>query len=259
MDNVQVDGKDSWSAGDPARFHTTRWSVIIVAAQSQMPGSRAALGELCSKYWYPLYAFARRRGCVPHDAEDLTQGFFLHLLENRALHQVHPVKGRFRSFLLASFQNYMTSEFFRAQTLKRGGANEFISIDSEEAEKRYLLEPVENLTPEKVFDARWALTILSETMHRLEEEYSMQNKSAIFENLRGYLETGQVSISQSYNEAAEKLGIGVSAAKTLIHRMRKRYSVLLRETISSTVSDPSEIDEEIRALCEVLIAAEGRT
>src|SRR6266478_9741620 len=104
-ENVQVPGKDESLAGDPARFHTTRWSVIVVAAQSEMPGSRAALSELCAKYWYPLYAFARRRGYVAHDAQDVTQGFSLHLLEHRALHHVHPLKGRFRSFLLASFQN----------------------------------------------------------------------------------------------------------------------------------------------------------
>ena len=205
VENAQVHGKDNSSSDDPAHFHTTRWSVIVVAAQSQMPGSRAALSELCAKYWYPLYSFARRRGYASHDAEDVTQGFFLHLLEHRALHQVHPVKGRFRSFLLASFQNYLVSESCRARTLKRGGAQEFVFIDAENAENRYRLEPFENLTPEKVFDARWALTILGETMKRLEEEYSTQNKSAAFETLKGYLATDAVSNSQPYEEAAKKL------------------------------------------------------
>jgi len=257
--DAQVREKDNSLAGDPARFDTTRWSVIVVAAQSQMPGSRAALSDLCARYWYPLYAFARRRGYASHDAEDVTQGFFLHLLENRALHHVHPVKGRFRSFLLASFQNYLASECERARTLKRGGAQEFVFIDGENAEKSYRLEPFEDLTPEKIFDARWALTVLKEAMERLEEEYSIQNKSSTFEALKGYLGTDAASSSQSYSEAAQKLGVSLGAVKTLIHRLRKRYSVLLREAVSRTVSDQSDVDTEIRALCDALIAAEGRT
>jgi RNA polymerase sigma-70 factor (ECF subfamily) len=259
VNKAQVYGKDNSSSDDPAHFHTTRWSAIVVAAQSQMPGSRAALSELCARYWYPLYAFARRRGYPSHDAEDMTQGFFLHLLEHRALHQVHPVKGRFRSFLLASFQNYLVSESCRARTLKRGGAQEFVFIDAESAENRYRLEPFENLTPEKIFDARWALTILGEAMKRLEEEYSTQDKSAAFETLKGYLATDAPSNSQPYDEAAKKLGISLGAVKTLIHRLRKRYAVLLREAISRTVSDQSDVEAEIHALCEAIIAAEGRT
>jgi RNA polymerase sigma factor (sigma-70 family) len=257
--NVPVHGKDDSFAGDPARFHTTRWSEIVVAAQTDMPGSRAALSELCAKYWYPLYAFARRRGYQAHDAQDMTQGFFLHLLERGALKEVHPVKGKFRSFLLASFQNYLASEASRARTLKRGGAKEFVFLDAESAESRYRLEPFENLTPEKIFDARWALAVLAEAMTRLAEEYALQNKTDTFETLKDYLGTGAISVSQSYGEAAEKLGTSLGAVKTLIHRMRKRYSILLREAISSTVSDPSEIDEEIRALCDAIIAAEGLT
>jgi RNA polymerase sigma-70 factor (ECF subfamily) len=259
VENVQVRGKDNSLPGDPARFDTTRWSVIVAAAQSQMPGSRAALSDLCAKYWYPLYAFARRRGYASHDAEDVTQGFFLHLLERRALHHVHPVKGRFRSFLLASFQNYLASEFDRARALKRGGTKEFFFIDAENAENRYRLEPFEEVTPETIFDARWALAVLDETMERLQEEYSVQNKSSIFEALKGYLGTDAATNSQPYSEAAEKLGISLGAVKTLIHRLRKRYSVLLREAVSQTVSDISDVDAEIRALCDALMAAEGRT
>ena len=255
----QVEGRDNSLEGDPARFYTTRWSVVVEAAQSQMPGSRAALSELCARYWYPLYAFARRRGYGSHDAEDVTQGFFLHLLDHKALHQVHPVKGRFRSFLLASFQNYLATEFCRARALKRGGALEFIFIDAEDAENRYRLEPFENVTPEKIFDARWALTILEETMKHLEEEYSSQNRSSTFEALKGYLGTGAASNLESYHQVAEKLGVGLGAVKTLIHRLRKRYSILLREAIARTVCDQSDIDEEIRSLCQALIATEGRT
>ena len=257
--DFDVHGEKNSLAGDPARFDTTRWSVIVVAAQSQMPGSRAALSDLCAKYWYPLYAFARRRGYASHDAEDVTQGFFLHLLDHRALHQVHPLKGRFRSFLLASFQNYLVSESCRARTLKRGGAQEFVFIDAQDAENRYRLEPFENLTPEKIFDARWALMILAETMKRLEEEYSTQNKSAVFEALKGYLATDAASSSQPYEEVAKVLGISLGSVKTLIHRLRKRYAVLLREAIARTVSDESDVEPEIHALCDAMIAAEGRT
>jgi RNA polymerase sigma factor (sigma-70 family) len=257
--SAQVHGRDNSSSDDPAHFHTTRWSAIVVAAQSQMPGSRAALSELCVRYWYPLYAFARRRGYASHDAEDVTQGFFLHLLEHKALHQVHPLKGRFRSFLLASFQNYLASESYRARTLKRGGTQGFVFIDAENAESRYRLEPFENLTPEKIFDARWALTILAEAMKRLEEEYSTQQKSAAFETLKGYLATDAGKDSQPYEEAAKKLGISLGAVKTLIHRLRKRYAVLLREAVSRTVSDQSDVEAEIHALCDAIIAAEGRT
>src|SRR6476660_7212773 len=185
--NVQVAGKDESLAGDPARFHTTRWSVIVAAAPSELPGSRAALSELCAKYWYPLYAFARRRGYAAHDAQDMTQGFFLHLLERRALHQVHSVKGKFRSFLLASFQNFLASEFDRARALKRGGAQKFVFLDAESAENRYRLEPFEKLTPEMIFDARWAVTVLTEAMKRLEEECSTQDKASAFQTLKGYL------------------------------------------------------------------------
>jgi RNA polymerase sigma factor (sigma-70 family) len=257
-ENVQVKGEHNSLAGDPARFHTTRWSVIVAAAQSQMPGSRAALSELCANYWYPLYAFARRRGYAAHDAQDLTQGFFLHLLERRALHQVHSVKGKFRSFLLASFQNFLASEFDRTRALKRGGAQKFVFLDAENAEDRYRLEPFEDLTPEKIFDAKWAVTVLTEAMKRLEEEYSTQDKAPAFDILKGYLGADAVSSSQSYGVAAEKLGVSLGAVKTLIHRLRKRYSVLLREAVSRTVSDQSDIDAEIHALCDALIAAEGR-
>ena len=144
-----------------ASFHTTRWTIVMRAAQSQAPGGESALAQLCRSYWYPLYMFARRRGHSPDDAQDLTQGFFLHLLERRALASVDRLKGKFRSFLLASFQNHLSNQFDCARRLKRGGDREFVRLDAEEAEERYRLEPVEYLTAEKMFDARWAMTLLS--------------------------------------------------------------------------------------------------
>ncbi|HET9376373.1 MAG TPA: sigma-70 family RNA polymerase sigma factor [Chthoniobacterales bacterium] len=240
-----------------ASFHTTRWTIVMRAAQSQVQGGPAALAELCRSYWYPLYAFARRRGHSPDDAQDLTQGFFLHLLEHRALTAVDRLKGKFRSFLLASFQNYLSVEAYRARCLKRGGNREFVSLDFEDAESRYRLEPVGYLTAEKIFDARWALTLLDRAMALLREEYAAQGKVSVFESLKVFLGTSGDG-SPSYEEVAKALGVGLGAVKTLIHRLRKRYSSILREEIARTVSDPSEIEDEVHALCEALVASGGR-
>jgi RNA polymerase sigma factor (sigma-70 family) len=240
------------------QFHTTRWTLVMVSAQSQVAGGKAALGELCRIYWHPLYSFARRRGYTPHDAQDLTQGFFLHLLEHRALTQVDRLKGKFRSFLLASFQNYLSNEAQRARSLKRGKEYEFVSMDWENAENRYRLEPADYLTAEKIFDARWAMTLLNHVMLALERAYTEEGKRSTFQALEIFLRFGDSRPSPSYEELSETLGVSVGGVKTLVHRLRKRYSALLREEVARTVSDPAEIDNEIHALCDALIAAEGR-
>lgn len=243
---------------ETARFHTTRWSVIIVAAQGDTGAGQQALAKLCQLYWYPLYVFARRRGYSPHDAQDLTQGFFLHLLENRTFARADQRRGKFRSFLLACFQNYLSVQAQRARSLKRGGAHEFVFLDSETAESRYELEPADQLTAQKIFDARWALTLLGEAMTRLRQQYEAQGKLSIFESLKAFVDPAKNREPLSYEQAANALGVSLGAAKTLIHRLRKQYSFLVREEIARTVSDPREVDEEIHALCEALIAAEGR-
>ena len=160
----------------------------MTAAQNRVEGGQAALAELCRLYWYPLYVFARRRGHSPDDAQDLTQGFFLHLLEHRALARVDRLKGKFRSFLLASFQNYLSIEARRARCLKRGGSCEFVTLDLERAESHYLLEPADSLTAEKIFDGRWAMTLLGRAMTLLGEEYAAQDKTSTFEMLKSFLE-----------------------------------------------------------------------
>jgi RNA polymerase sigma factor (sigma-70 family) len=241
-----------------AQFHTTRWALVISAAQSQVEGSRAALAELCQIYWYPLYSFARLRGRSPHDAQDLTQGFFLHLVEYRALSHVDQLKGKFRSFLIASFQNYLSVEAHRAHSLKRGGKCEFVSLDLESAENHYQSEPADHLTPEKIFDARWAVTLLGRAMTLLGNEYAAQGRLSTFETLKVFLRSGDDEGLPTYEEAAKALGVGMGAVKTLIHRLRKRYSAHLRHEVGRTVSDPAEIEGEIHALCDALIAAEGR-
>jgi RNA polymerase sigma factor (sigma-70 family) len=231
--------------------------VVLLSAQSQVLGFQAALGELYRIYWYPLYAYVRRRGHAPEEAQDLTQGFFLHLLEHKTLGRADPLKGKFRSFLLGSLQNYLSTEAERARCLKRGGKVEFVNLDARDAEDRYRLEPVDALTPEKVFAARWAMALLGEVINRLRQEYATGQKMATFETLKAYLDVGNSKDPPSYEQAAATLQIGVGAVKTLIHRLRKEYTALVRDEIGRTVSDPADVGAEIHELCEALMAAEG--
>jgi RNA polymerase sigma factor (sigma-70 family) len=249
---------DSSVGGEAGQFHTTRWTLVMASAREQSEAGRGAFAALCQIYWYPLYAFARRRGHSPHDAQDLTQGFFLHLLEHRALSGVDRLKGKFRSFLLACFQNYLSAEAHRAQRLKRGGQCQFVSLDLETAENRYRYEPADYLTPEKIFEARWALTLLDQALKVLRQEYVSRGKELVFDTLKGFVGIGESSPEASYEKAAKALGIGVGTVKTFIHRLRTRYLVVVREEVARTVSDPAEIEGEIHELCEALISAEGR-
>jgi hypothetical protein len=168
------------------------------------------------------------------------------------------LKGKFRSFLLASFQNHLSDQIDRTRRLKRGGDKEFVRLDAEEAEERYQLEPVEFLTAEKIFDARWAMTVLGEARKQLSQEYATAGKTSTFEALKVFLDPNNAITPPSYDEVANRIQVTTGAVKTLIHRLRKRYTALLREEVGRTVSDPSEIDEEIHALCDALVASEGR-
>ena len=248
--------------GGVDRFRTTRWDIVLLSAQSQAPRYKEALGELCSLYWYPIYAFVRRRGHSPEDAQDLTQGFFLNLLEHKALTRVDPQNGKFRSFLLASLRNYLSNEARSAGCLKRGAHVEFVHLDIlnlQNAENRYdQEEPFEALTPEKIFDARWAMALLGEARSRLSLEYSAEGKATTFEALIEFLDPFNTQDLPSYEEVANQLKVSIGAVKTLIHRMRKRNTALVREEIVRTVSDPADVEAESRELCEALIAAEGR-
>jgi RNA polymerase sigma factor (sigma-70 family) len=251
--------EQSSSAGGATRFQTTRWSVVLVSAQSHAPGSKDAFADLCKLYWYPLYAFIRHRRHSPEDAEDLVQGFFLHLVEHKTLGRVDRSKGKFRSFLLASLQNFLSDEADRARCLKRGGKTEFVRLDLEAAEDRYLLEPVDTLSPEKIFDARWAIALIGEALNRLNREYTAQGKAATFQALRAFLDPLNTKSLASYEEVAAQLKVSVGSVKTLIHRLRKQYTAFVREEICRTVSDSADVDSEIHQLCEALIAAEGWT
>ena len=194
----------------------------------------------------------------PEDAQDLTQGFFLHLLGNQALTSVDRLKGKFRSFLLASFQNHLSGAVDRARPLSRGGDKELVQLDAEDAEERYQGQPVESLTAEKIFDARWAMTVLGEALKKLRQEYATAGKTSTFEALKVFLDPNNSVTTPSYDEVTNRLGLNIGGVKTLIHRLRKRYTALLREEVGRTVSDPAEIDEEFHALCDALVASEGR-
>jgi len=253
-----MDQDHSLAAPGAARFEATRWSEVLQAAQSRAEGGPAALARLCERYWSPLYAFARHRGNGPEDAQDLVQGFFQHLIESRALGTIDQAKGRFRSFLLASFQNFMAMERRRAGAEKRGGRAELIRMDWQDAESRIAFESEDRLTPETVYDARWALELLGRATRRLEQEQAALAKTQAFHTLRPFLGDEEVGAGLSYEEAAQALNVGLPALKTLIHRLRRRHTQLLREEVAHTVLDPNDLDAEVHALCDALVQAKGR-
>lgn len=251
--------KDGAVDAEAASFRSTHWSVVLTAAQDQTPAGQAALAELYRSYWYPLYAHVRRQGYSPQDSQDLTQSFFLHLLERRGLTQVDPVKGRFRSFLLASLQNFLITVQRRERTIKRGGLCTFISLEAEAVECRYQLEPADDLalTAEQIFDARWALSLLNEATKSVQALYVARGKEKTFDTLKSFLTSGSTKEFSSYHDAAATLGVSEAAVNTLIHRLRRQYSVALRREVARTVSEPAAIDDEIHLLFEALVAAEG--
>ena len=234
-----------------AGFQTTHWTVVMAAVRADdTTAAQDALARLCSAYWYPLYAFCRRQGHPAHDAEDLTQGFFAHLLAKNGLASVRPEHGRFRSFLLASLKNFLANERERAQAQRRGGGQSLISLNGAEAETRYSLEPADTLTPELVFERRWAFAVLERTMNELRREYGVEQKSEFFEQLQGFLPCGHGSMSRA--DLAAKRGVSVGAIDVAVHRLRQRFGALLREQVAETVSSEAEVEEEIRYLISIL-------
>ena len=218
----------------------------MAARQRLTPESARALETLCETYWYPLYAWLRRQGNGTHDAQDLTQSFFAFLLERGALQTVHPDKGKFRSFLLASLKHFLANEWDKAQALKRGGQFRIISLDDEEGEARFQREPSRALTPDKAFEQSWAMTLFEAVLARLKAEYEAEGKGALHEALLVYLTDDKAKAP--YAETARRLGMGEGAVRMAVLRMRRRFGELLRAEIAQTVSSPEEIDEEIRAL-----------
>ncbi len=232
-------------------FHTTHWTMVLAAAQGDSgTAAHDALARLCRVYWYPLYAFCRRQGRQPHDAEDLTQEFFARLLEKKGLASVRPEHGRFRSFLLVSLKNFLANEWERARAQRRGGGRPMISLDGGDAETRYALEPADGLTPEMVFERRWAWAVLERVLSALRAEYAAEEKGELFEQLEGFLPCGRGTVSRA--ELAAKRGVSVGAIDVAVHRLRQRFGALLREEVSETVSSEEEVKEEIRHLISVL-------
>jgi RNA polymerase sigma-70 factor (ECF subfamily) len=237
-------------AAEGKGFSTTHWSVVLAAGHGSAPGAREALEKLCRTYWYPVYAYVRRHDYGPHDAEDLTQAFFAWLLESDVLRVADPERGKFRSFLAIRLKHFLSDERKKAQAEKRGGGRPLISLDARLADERYGLEPVTELTAEKIFDRRWALTVLEQTVARLREEYVAAGRTDLFDELK-HFPPGSKGES-AYAEAAERLGLTLSTVKSAIHRMRTRHRELLREEIAHTVSTPAEVDDELRYLITVM-------
>jgi RNA polymerase sigma-70 factor (ECF subfamily) len=231
-------------------FSTTHWSLVLAAQGDDSGPAAKALASLCESYWYPLYAFVRRRGYGPHDAQDLTQAFFEKLLEKNTLKVVSQEKGRFRSFLLGALKHFLANEWDRSRAAKRGGGTVAISLDQGDAEARYRLEPADEMSADRLFERRWAMTLLDQVMKRLREEMESAGKAAVFEELKDHLMAG--GASAPFAEAGERLGLSEGAARVAAHRLRKRYRELLQEEIAQTVADPSEVEDEIRHLISVL-------
>jgi RNA polymerase sigma factor (sigma-70 family) len=241
------------SIGGVARqpvFVTTHWSLVLTAARHDSTRAQAALAKLCQTYWYPLYAYVRRRGHAPHDAQDLTQEFFARLLEQNWIAQADRERGRFRTFLLTALSHFLANEWHKARAEKRGGKAQIVPLQLDSAETRYGQEPSDPLTPEQTYERRWALALLDEVLNRLRDEHVAENNAEFFEMLKPCL-VGDRTL-QPYAELATALGLTESAIKSAVHRMRQRYRKLLREEIANTVASSAEIDEELRYLMTVL-------
>ena len=240
----------SYSVSGAGRFATTHWSVVLQAGQPGAPGYQQALETLCRGYWFPLYAYLRRHGYDSHQAEDYTQAFFCRVLEKQVLRLADSKRGRFRSFLLATLKNFLADERDRARAQKRGGGRKLLSIDFNEAENQYALEPAVRLSPEKLFDKSWALTVLERTMACLKTELARKNKKELFDHLKIYLTAEKGSIP--YRDTAAELNMTEAAVRTAVHRLRRHYRKSLRDEIAQTVATEDQIDEEIDDLFAAL-------
>lgn len=232
------------------KFPTTSWSLVLAAAANPTTDSRASVAALCKIYWPPIYAFIRRKGCSREQAEDLTQAFFVALLEKDYLGDADRGRGRFRTFLLAAVKHFLSNEWDKAHAGKRGGGLKAVPIDLVEAEAWYMPEAVEPRTPERLFERRWALSLLDQVMVKLRAEYAQTGKSEHFTRLSPLLDGDPEA--QSYEALATQLGATVGALRVALHRMRRRYRDLLRAEIAETVSTQAEIDDEIRFLLAAL-------
>jgi DNA-directed RNA polymerase specialized sigma24 family protein len=237
---------------DSRAFVTTHWSVVLTAGQTESAHAKNALETLCRTYWYPLYVFVRRKGYTEEDAEDLTQEYFAQLIAKGHLQQADRNKGKFRTFLLATLDHFLAREWKRAHRQKRGGAFTFVSLDEHSPGDRYRLEPADDHTPESNFLRQWALALLKKTMADLEAECAANGKAALFREARMLL-SGERDIG-AYTAIGQRLKMGEGAVRVAVHRLRQRFALLIRREIAQTVSNPEEIEEELRFLTSALKA-----
>jgi len=223
---------------------------VLAAGDRAAPQGEVALEELCRTYWYPLYAYVRRHGHSREDAEDLTQGFFARLLEKNYLEGISSDKGRFRAFLLVAVKRFMANEWDRANRQKRGGGAIPLSLDWQDADERYQINPADTLSPDKLYDRAWAVTVLEQVITRLRDESAADGKARQYEQLKGFLMVGKSDIP--YAKAAAALELTEGAVRVAVHRLRQRYRELLREEIAQTLSDPAQVEEEMQALFSAL-------
>lgn len=233
-----------------ARFQSTHWSLIAQAADPDSPNTHEALSKLCENYWFPLYAYIRRKGHSHADALDLTQGYFERLLSKNYIAAVDRSKGRFRTFLLVSLEHFLAKEWNRAHRQKRGGGQTIISLDAVAAEERYRIEPQDNRTPAQIFDYEWALAVLNKAMARLGAEYESSGKGGVFHALNGFLSGEAPELPQE--EIGQKLGMSAGAVAVALHRMRKRYGEILRAEITDTLTDRADLNQELQTLFAAL-------
>jgi len=235
----------------PAAFTTTHWSVVL-EAQGESPAAHEALEKLCRIYWRPIYAFLRRQGVSPEEAEDITQGFFAQLLERRKFSALRKEKGRLRSFLLGALKYFLADEQRRAMAIKRGEGQRLIPLEELRADKRIEMEPADSMTAEMIYERRWALTVLEQVLDRLKNEYRTAGNAALFDSLKQLLPDEPGSPSQA--EIAAQLGMTENALRQAFYRFRQRYQSLLREEIANTVATPGDIEDELRHLIAVIEA-----
>jgi len=238
------------SSGKGQCFTTTHWSVVLTAGTESSPVAQAALETLCRSYWYPLYAYVRRQGNSPEDAQDLTQEFFARFLEKQIFRQARPERGRFRSFLLTSIKHFLVNEWHRATARKRGGGHTLVPLDTVLAERLYSREPARDLAADKLYDRSWALALLEQVRARLRDEYAAEGRSDRFEIVERFLPGEESGVS--YVEVARQLGMAEGTLKSDVHRFKQRYRQVLRAEIAHTVARPEDVDEELRHLLAVL-------
>lgn len=227
------------------RFATTHWSLVVAASNRQHADGEEALAVLCETYWYPLYAYVRRRGFNPVDAQDLAQGFFAALLEKNYLNDADQDRGRFRSFLITALKRYVAKYLEHNHAKKRGGDLKKISLDFEAGESHYRIEPSHDTTPEKIFERRWALTVLDNALKKLREDYEDTDRALLFDSLKVFL-TGEKG--RTHRQVANELNLTEGATRAAVHRLRAKYRELIRAEIAQTVADPEDIDDELRSL-----------